>query len=327
MTWVAAVGEAHAPVSKSKTVPLAAVCASSRTLRHIRADARRHLTHGMMARAVPRSRGMMQPEVQQLSARQPSSSSQEARAQQLECGVKEIKMQNAKGEDRFSKFGSRVSEQATRIDELSSCVNVKPSRDGEETLCSDCVSQEVKRWFMQLRRLQSLVQAVKADKSIPDAQTYRAAWNLRKRTQLLQTRMAESRQDLFRALRRRLIVCKQSFAVVDAGEWLASCGCSLQNFWGESQWHLHGQPAQINRVDTQLCSIPACLQVDEDSELVQTQTLSSVQDVQQEFVGLWAPRWRKHQQVTARTWDRVIQPWPSSLLWILTCLPSHPSNC
>ena len=52
-------------------------------------------------------------------------------------------------------------------------VSVKPARHGEETCCSHLLSQEVNRWYRQLRRLQSLCHAIRANKQTPAAQAYR----------------------------------------------------------------------------------------------------------------------------------------------------------
>ena len=50
----------------------------------------------------------------------------------------------------------------------------KPSRQGEVCLQSDLTGGEVKRWFKQLRRLQSLCHALRAGKHTAGAQQYRA---------------------------------------------------------------------------------------------------------------------------------------------------------
>ena len=51
----------------------------------------------------------------------------------------------------------------------------KPSRHGEVKTTSDFLGREVQRWFLQLRRLQSLCHALKANKQTADAQIYRAS--------------------------------------------------------------------------------------------------------------------------------------------------------
>ena len=52
---------------------------------------------------------------------------------------------------------------------------VRASRPGEEVLCHDFISQELKRWFAQLRRLQSLCHALQANSQTPGALEYRAS--------------------------------------------------------------------------------------------------------------------------------------------------------
>ena len=61
-------------------------------------------------------------------------------------------------------------------------VTVKASRRGEEALCSDFLGSKVTKWFKQLRRLQSLRQALDANKQTAAAQAYRLAlWQSIKR--------------------------------------------------------------------------------------------------------------------------------------------------
>ena len=51
---------------------------------------------------------------------------------------------------------------------------LKASRPGEICIANDLLSREVKRWFQQLRRLQSLRQALRAAKDTPQARQYRS---------------------------------------------------------------------------------------------------------------------------------------------------------
>ena len=55
------------------------------------------------------------------------------------------------------------------------CPLIKPSRPGEVQLKTDLVGRAVQRWFQQLRRIQSMVHAKKADKNTPDAVEYRSS--------------------------------------------------------------------------------------------------------------------------------------------------------
>ena len=50
---------------------------------------------------------------------------------------------------------------------------LKPSRPGEVTMSQETLGRSVQKWFMQLRRLQSLLHAVRADKQTIDARLYR----------------------------------------------------------------------------------------------------------------------------------------------------------
>ena len=55
------------------------------------------------------------------------------------------------------------------------CPLTKPSRPGEVSMTSNFLGREVRKWFLQLRRIQSLCHAIRANKSTADAQLYRAS--------------------------------------------------------------------------------------------------------------------------------------------------------
>ena len=140
------------------------------------------------------------------------------------------------------------------------------------------------------------------------------AWSIRKRTQLLQSRMAESSKAIFQRLRKEAapqvdsLVCKRVYAVLDSeqasGHVFVDKPLDLR---GHSMWHLDGQPVHVETIEDQVCCVQGLEEVDVDAELVQTQTLSSVQDVQQEFTDLWAPRWQKHAGLDEGAWTRILQ--------------------
>ena len=68
------------------------------------------------------------------------------------------------------------------LQRTAQAVTVKASRPGEEALCCDFLGSEVTKWFKQLRRLQSLRQALDANKQTAAAQDYRLAlWQSIKR--------------------------------------------------------------------------------------------------------------------------------------------------
>lgn len=65
----------------------------------------------------------------------------------------------------------------------SQCPLLRPSRPGEVRMKHDGLGRSVQRWFLQLRRLQSLTQALHAGKSTASAQLYRASlWGSIKRS-------------------------------------------------------------------------------------------------------------------------------------------------
>ena len=57
----------------------------------------------------------------------------------------------------------------------SQCPLTKPSRQGEVSMTSNFLGREVRKWFLQLRRIQSLCHAIRANKLTVDAQLYRAS--------------------------------------------------------------------------------------------------------------------------------------------------------
>lgn len=66
---------------------------------------------------------------------------------------------------------------ATRTSPVSrpaQCPILRPSRQGEVQVSTDFVGRAVQSWFRQLRRIQSLLHAVRADKQTGEAQIYRA---------------------------------------------------------------------------------------------------------------------------------------------------------
>ena len=247
----------------------------------------------------------------------------------------------------------------------------KASRDGEEQLCHDFVSLEVRRWFSQVRRLQSLLHALRADKQTIDAQVYRAslwqaikhakgfrhgfprwwssrpvqlqssppaipialppclvaqaifsdfrenfrkfeAWCIRHRGKILQSKYEEARTTLFRDLRSApapqvdIMQVERSYVVaeVDSSSSLVALDQPL-DCRGFSTWHLNGQPVTISHPDGVLCEVDGVDVIGEADELTQTQILSSVDDIHQEFLSLWIPRWTKHVGLSSVDWQRV----------------------
>ena len=80
---------------------------------------------------------------------------------------------------------------------------------------------------------------------------------------------------------------------------------------GHSEWRLDGFPVQLMLVDGCTYQLSgdsvASVDISLDSELEQTQLLTSVADLHQEFFDLWAPRWGKHAQCTEADWKRIVE--------------------
>ncbi|CAE7325636.1 unnamed protein product [Symbiodinium sp. CCMP2456] len=246
----------------------------------------------------------------------------------------------------------------------------RPSRCGEVSLRHDGLCTEVKRWFQQLRRLQSLKHAVAAASPAPAAVDYRLAlwrsicgakgfaggfrgwwqirparlvgsppelphtvpdvasatsifedfrcnfrrfeaWHMQRRGQILDCKYEKSLAQLYRELKDpvpeqvdTLIVSREYaiLAVSSAGNQVHLD--AVPDLRGSSTWAVDGQPVAVTEVDDVVCTLSAA--ASPGQELEQCQTLSSVSDVQSEFVSLWAGRWQKHATFTATHWQRFL---------------------
>ena len=235
---------------------------------------------------------------------------------------------------------------------------------------SDFLGTEVQRWFKQVRRLQSLVHAVRAASHTAGAQTYRSElwgsvirargfadgfrgwwrqrpiqlqgspqtlplglpdlgmlerihedfrqnfrrfefWHIRRRGEILQSKYQQSRNELFRSLRQEspsqvdTLTVQRTYQVL--GTDRDSCQLHVDSevdTRGHSSWTLDGIPVHVASIQGDVVKLETVLH-DAAWELEQNQLLSSVADVQDEFVRLWQPRWQKHADVPPAAWQRV----------------------
>ena len=253
----------------------------------------------------------------------------------------------------------------------SSSVSVlRPSRCGEVSLRHDGLCTEVKKWFQQLRRLQSLKHAVIAASLAPTAVDYRLAlwrsirvakgfsggfacwwsvrptrlvgspselpltvpdaasatrifedfrcnfrrlesWHLQRRGQILECKYEKSLAQLYRELKDPApeqvdtLTVSRDYAILA----VSSAGTQVHldavpDLRGSSSWAVDGQPVAVLDVDEVVCTLS--VSASPGQELEQTQTLSSISDVQNEFVSLWASRWQKHAHLSATHWQRFL---------------------
>ena len=75
---------------------------------------------------------------------------------------------------------------------------------------------------------------------------------------------------------------------------------------GTSEWRLDGQPVSVSCPDQCVASITPPHSVSVDAVLEQVQFLPSVDDICQEFVSLWGPRWQKQNDLSPDHWHRVL---------------------
>ena len=261
----------------------------------------------------------------------------------------------------------------------------RPSRPGEVALRHDGLCAEVKRWFQQLRRLQSLKHALLAASPSPAAIDYRfslwrsirlakgfcggfpgwwpdrptrlvgspselpetvpdpttaisifedfrcnfrrlESWHMKRRGQILDCKYDKSLSQVFRELRDptpeqvdTLTVSREYAILAVSSQGTQVHLDSAPDLRGTSSWAVDGQPVAVTDVDDVVCTLsaPAC----PGQELEQTQTLSSVPDVQAEFVSLWAGRWQKHANTTAAHWQRFLAFATAFLPHQTFCLP------
>ncbi|CAE7944552.1 ML5 [Symbiodinium sp. KB8] len=253
-------------------------------------------------------------------------------------------------------------------------IPLRPSRSGEDSLRHDFVCMEVKRWFKQLRRLQSLVHALAANKDTPAAHCYRIdlwrsilqapgfahgfsrwwatrqvqlqgapevlpvnipstpaarlihedfranfrrldPWHIRRRQEILKARFATSRAELLRSLKESSPPQVDTLQVHRTYTVLAVEPSTQQvqvepavDARSSSLWTLQDTRVVVSDIDCdgEVCTIVGPLQVEEGDELEQLQTLSSVSDVQSEFIDLWKRRWQRHAGLSPSDWQRVL---------------------
>ena len=275
--------------------------------------------------------------------------------------------------DKLLPSNCRGRASRTRPREAQLCpVTVRPSRPGEERLRHDFLSQELKRWFVQLRRLQSLQHALRASNPGTNACIYRASlwhsirtargfkggfcswwrtrtvqlqgsppslpeglpsldvvsamfvdyrenfrrfetWSLRKRSQVLTDKYQQSNDHLYRQLRTPAapqvdtLQLRHCYTVVSVDESSRQVQVDSPIRWkGTSSWFCDGSPVSVSEVDDDHCAVSGTVLLTKDSEIVQTQILSSVSDLQAEFVSLWSSRWQQHDPSCPPDWTRLL---------------------
>ena len=151
------------------------------------------------------------------------------------------------------------------------------------------------------------------------------AWHLQRRGQILDCKYDKTLSQLYRELRDPApeqvdtLVVSREYAILAVADNQVHLSSSL-DLRGSSTWALDGLPVEISDADDVVCTLsaPAC----PGQELEQTQTLSSVPDVQSEFVSLWAGRWQQHATFTASHWQRFLAFAAAFLPRHAFCLPS-----
>ena len=248
---------------------------------------------------------------------------------------------------------------------------LRPSRPGEVAIASDMLGREVKRWFQQLRRLQSLRDALRSNKHTPQARLYPEqlwssilsakgfapsfidwwprrvsrlhgapqtiegmpcvaqanilyddfhsnyrkleAWHLRRRESVLAAKHAESSKLLFASLRPSrpppldTLVSQHSFEVlaVDPDSSQVQLDGAPPTS-GSSRFSTDGLAVQLVPVEGALCQaqVPEDMEIQAGDVIEQEQFISEPNQVFQEFIKLWQPRW--NQAVSSEHWHRIL---------------------
>ena len=136
-------------------------------------------------------------------------------------------------------------------------------------------------------------------------------WHMRRRGEILQSKYQQSKNELFRALRKDSPSQVDTLTVQGTYQILGTDSNSGQlhldsevDQRGHSSWTLDGIPVCVVSAHGDVVQLESDLH-DQAFELEQNQLLSSVADVQDEFVRLWQPRWQKHQDVPPEAWHRI----------------------
>ena len=291
-------------------------------------------------------------------------------ASQLECSLDGFVQGSPGGRLPGSCFG-RAKRLAPALHVMRN-IAPKKSRPGEEEPTHGLLGLELKRWFQQLRRLQSMRHAAHAGKMTAAAISYRVelwgsirrakgfhdgfsawwsrrpvrfqgcpvcfpeapppaavceaifqdyrenfkrfeAWNVRRRCQVLCAKHEASRNQLYWELRDSAPPQVDTLTLRHDHSILEVEADSRQVFLetppdqrGDSLWLLEGTPVEVQFQDEATCIVPGSVPLSVESELVQVQTLSSVSDIHEEFVGLWSSRWLKHSSPSPSDWSRVL---------------------
>ena len=138
-------------------------------------------------------------------------------------------------------------------------------------------------------------------------------WNISQRVRVLDCRLAQSRDLLFRQLRAPApdqvdtVTVHRTYTVLAAepSSHQVHLDSSL-DLRGSSTWKLNGVSVSISGCDDVTCTISGEVLLESEAELEQVQVLASPSDIHSEFVSLWPPRWQKHAAVSDTAWQRVM---------------------
>ena len=124
------------------------------------------------------------------------------------------------------------------------------------------------------------------------------SWHLRRRHEVLKHRHAKSKTQLYHGLRAEspgqvdCLTVHRTYTVLEVEGPSASLD-RPPDLRGHSTWKLNAEPVDVAFVEEVTCSFDGEARPQPGDEVEQVQWLASHEDLVQEFLSLWQPRWQK----------------------------------
>ena len=145
---------------------------------------------------------------------------------------------------------------------------------------------------------------------------YRAfeKWQMQQHAKILASRFEQSMDELFRNLRDPRpeqvdqLVVNRVYEVLAVDSQLQQLHLSSPvDERGTSSWTFEGCPVAVKSLPSDSCEVIGDVDLSvPEPDLVQRQWLTSVVDIEAEFVSLWKPRWQKFSGCSLADWDRFL---------------------
>eukprot|EP00435_Cladocopium_sp_Y103_P074716 s200_g50.t1 len=166
------------------------------------------------------------------------------------------------------------------------CPVLRPSRPGEVQQSSELLGRTVHKWFLQLRRLQSMKHALNAGKQTWDAQIYRAEAHQRNGLQHLEERWQTS----------VLSISEDKQQIHVEHDLPCDDTCVVE---------ADGQQLVVQTIDGPVWTFQEPIE-EEIHEVQVTKHHSTVEQIQQHLAQFWEKRWWKAPP-SSSDWDRIFE--------------------